>query len=73
MLLTRIGGLFIATYESTTAQLQIIDKAIKLNPNDADAYLSRGCLLTHEERAIEDLNKAIQLKPDYANARGVTI
>jgi len=49
------------------AQLSEADKAIRLNPNDADAYLKRGlayALLNQLQRAIEDYNEAIRLKPN---------
>jgi len=49
------------------AQLSKANKAIHLNPNDADAYLKRGSaytILHQPQRAIEDYNEAIRLKPD---------
>jgi len=49
------------------AQLSEADKAIRLNPNDANAYLKRGLAyynLGQYQRAIEDYNEAIRLKPD---------
>ena len=47
------------------------NKAIELNPDNADAYYDRG--LTYYQQggfiqAIPDYNKAIQIKPDYAGA-----
>ena len=45
------------------------NKAIELDPNDADAYNNRGLAyyyLEEYERAIEDYNKAIELNPNYA-------
>ena len=44
------------------------DKAIELNPNDANAYHKRGCAyhsLKQYERAIEDLDKAVDLNPNF--------
>ena len=52
-------------------------KAIELNPNDAEAYSSRGVAKHHLEDyrgAIADYSKAIELNPNYTNAyfnRGV--
>ena len=46
-------------------------KAIKLNPNDAHAYLNRGLAkfsLEDDRGAITDCNKAIELNPNYAMA-----
>ena len=47
------------------------DKAIQLEPNDANAYNNRGLAkirLGQHFAAISDYNKAIQLKPDHALA-----
>jgi tetratricopeptide (TPR) repeat protein len=49
------------------------DKAIKLNPDDAEAYNNRGAAyadLNQYEQAIEDYDKAIKLNPDDAEAYG---
>ena len=53
------------------------NKAIELNPNDADAYVNRGVAKHHLEDyrgAIADYSKAIELNPNVAVAyynRGV--
>ena len=53
------------------------DKAIWLNPDDAEAYLNRGIARNKLEQyfdAITDFDTAIRLKPNYADAyynRGV--
>ena len=47
------------------------DKAIELDPNDAEAYNDRGSSyhrLGQNERAIEDYDEAIKLDPDNAEA-----
>lgn len=50
--------------------IQMFDKAIELNPNNANAYKYRGdvYMLTNLEKAIEDYTKAIELKPNYISA-----
>jgi len=55
-----------------------LDEAIRLNPQDADAYYNRGNAygsLGQPERAIEDYAEAIRLNPTLALAyynRGFT-
>jgi Flp pilus assembly protein TadD len=47
------------------------DKAIKLKPDDAEAFYNRAKLLFGSgkfEEALENFNKAIELKPDYFEA-----
>ena len=47
------------------------NKAIELNPDDADAYFYRGFiyeLKRNSEEAIKDYDKAIELKPDHVDA-----
>ena len=50
--------------------IQMFDKAIELNPNNANAYKYRGdvYLCTDLEKAIKDYTKAIELKPNYISA-----
>ena len=54
------------------------DEAIRLNPQDAEAYNIRGLLYRYRgqhERAIGDYDEAIRLNPQHANAyynRGIT-
>ena len=52
--------------ENTLRALSDYDMAIRLDPNDAEAYNKPGCLrkiaLGHPEAAISDYDKAIQLK-----------
>jgi tetratricopeptide (TPR) repeat protein len=49
--------------------LEEFNEAIKLNPDNADAYYNRGVTyrkLGQHERAIEDYNEAIRLRPQFA-------
>jgi predicted O-linked N-acetylglucosamine transferase (SPINDLY family) len=61
------------------AALELLDRIIKINPADAEAYCSRGnalYLLQRYEEATESYGKAIELNPDHAEAysnRGVTL
>ena len=44
-----------------------INKAIQIQPNEPDAYQTRGILYLEQKKynlALEDLNKAIKLKPN---------
>jgi tetratricopeptide (TPR) repeat protein len=48
-----------------------VTKAISLQPDFAEAYLTRGILFSimgNEERAFNDYNEAIRLKPSYSRA-----
>ena len=48
----------------------MFDKAIELNPNNANAYKYRGdvYMITNPEKAIQDYTKAVELKPNYISA-----
>ncbi|MGB6064136.1 MAG: tetratricopeptide repeat protein [Desulfomonilaceae bacterium] len=51
--------------------LQDLDKAIKLDPEGADAYVVRGTihrLRGDFSKAVKDLNKAVSLNPDNTDA-----
>lgn len=60
------------TYKKINHQkaIQMFDKAIELNPNNANAYKYRGdvYMRTDLEKAIKDYTKAIELKPNYISA-----
>jgi tetratricopeptide (TPR) repeat protein len=53
-------------------ELEGVEKRIRANPNDAEAYLHRAMIRSHSQEdfagAIEDFNKAIQLDPNNAEA-----
>ncbi len=50
------------------AASQAFDAAVKLDPASAVAYCYRGKLQIDREKGDADLSKAIELKPDYADA-----
>ena len=56
-----------------------LDQAIRLKPDFADAYFSRGLAYSDKgdyDRAITDFDQAIRLKPDAAyayNGRGIAL
>lgn len=50
------------------AASQAFDAAVKLDPQSATAYCFRGKLQVEREKGNADLSKAIELKPDYADA-----
>ena len=50
--------------------IEFFDKAIKYDENNFEAYYYRGCAYSNNfknEQAFKDWNKAIELKPDYAD------
>lgn len=50
---------------------EAFDKAIKYDKGNYEAYYYRGCVKINEKRykeALADLEKATELKPDYADA-----
>ncbi len=62
-------------------KIHALDTLIKHEPNNAEAYYTRGVLFCGENfklnlRAVEDFTKAVQLKPDWAlayNERGYAL
>ena len=65
-----MGVIAYQTNDSLQA-IELIDRAIAINQNDAAAYSNRGNALRelkrHEE-AVESYQRALKLKPDYADA-----
>src|SRR5665647_377762 len=56
-----------------TRAIELISKAIEVNPSVAAAYANRGNALSalkQHQAAIESYGKALAIKPDYANAYG---
>ena len=57
-------------------EIKLCDEAIRLNPQDADAYYKRGIAndkLGHHERAIQDYDDAIRFNPQAADAYRIKI
>src|SRR5579863_8913897 len=51
--------------------IEDFDQAIKLNPNDAEAFYGRGSAYYqkgNDERALQEYDQAIKLRSDYTNA-----
>lgn len=51
--------------------IEYLNKAIRLEPDHADAYYNRGIVyenLGQRQRASEDVREALRLKPDLALA-----
>ena len=49
----------------------VLTKAIKYDKNNFEAYYYRGCARVNAQRlkeAISDFDKAVELKPDFADA-----
>ena len=61
-----------------TFSLADFNKAIEINPSDADAYYNRGIAYGHKgqhDKAISDYNKALEIDPKFADAynnRGIS-
>ena len=74
-----LSGVIAAQSKNPTLALELIGKAIEINPKSPEAYSNRGAALNalkRLEEAIDSYDKAIAIKPDYAEAysnRGVTL
>jgi tetratricopeptide (TPR) repeat protein len=51
--------------------MEDLDRAIRINPNYADAYNQRSVVYANfgdAKKSLADLNQAIRLNPNYADA-----
>ena len=65
------GNKLMMTYSKFAEAEAAFDKAIQYDKNNYEAYYLRGCAKINEKKykdAITDFEKAIELKPDYADA-----
>ena len=66
-----LSGVIAAQSGYPTLAVELIGKAIEVNPNYANAYSNRGAALKELKRLEEanaSFDKAIAIKPDYADA-----
>jgi predicted O-linked N-acetylglucosamine transferase (SPINDLY family) len=64
-------GVIAARTGNPARAVELINKAIEVNPNSASAYSNRGNALSALEQyqaAVASYDKAIAIKPDHANA-----
>ena len=65
------GNKLMMNYGKFDEAVVALDQAVKYDKNNYEAYYLRGCAKTnaqHYEEALADFEKAIELKPDYADA-----
>ncbi len=65
------GYRLMVNYSKFDEAEQALDKAIKFDKTNYEAYYHRGCVKMNKSRlkdAIADFEKATELKPDYADA-----
>ena len=65
------GNKLMMTYSKFAEAEAAFDKAIQYDKNNYEAFYLRGCAKINEKKykdAIADLEKATELKPDYADA-----
>ena len=65
------GAKLMLRYSKYDEAEEAFNKAIKYDKNNYEAYYYRGCAKVNATRykdAIPDFEKAIELKPDYADA-----
>lgn len=65
------GYKLMVNYSKFDEAEEALDKAIKLDKSNYEAYYHRGCVKMNKnllKDAIADFEKAVELKPDYADA-----
>ena len=70
-LYTEEGSKQLLRYSDYKKAEETLTKAIKYDKNNFEAYYYRGCAKVNAmkyQEAIEDFLKAVELKPDYADA-----
>jgi tetratricopeptide (TPR) repeat protein len=68
---TEEGEKLLLRYSKFDEAEEILTKAIKYDKNNYEAYYYRGCARINARKykeAIADLERAVELKPDYADA-----
>lgn len=70
-LYTEKGSELLLRYSKFDEAEQTLTQAIKYDKNNVEAYYYRGCAKMNAKKyqeAVSDFEKAIELKPDYADA-----
>ena len=70
-LYTEEGSKQLLRYSDFQKAEETLTKAIKYDKNNFEAYYYRGCAKVNAmkyQEAIKDFQKAVELKPDYADA-----
>lgn len=65
------GATYMMRYGQYDKAEEALDKAIKYDKHNYEAYYYRGCAKVNAKKykeSLEDFEKAIELKPDYADA-----
>ena len=68
---TEKGSELLLRYSKFDEAEETLTKAIKYDKNNVEAYYYRGCAKVNANKlkeAIADFEKAVELKPDYADA-----
>ncbi|MBO6024462.1 MAG: tetratricopeptide repeat protein [Bacteroidales bacterium] len=70
-ILTEEGSKLLLRYSEFKKAEETLTEAIKYDKNNFEAYYYRGCARVNAlkyDEAIADFEKAVELKPDYADA-----